>query len=455
MLLRGENVLSSWISRELRGGKHYPGGEEEVIEGTIRDLNSEFMTIHGELSEKVFKVAKAPARKIAEEYNVPLSLAIVACQIELDGILPTETACELLRREYLRLKVTDYAVPPIDSSELDFSVKEGKWIEYLYKKFSRQINDKTGTMATLEGMLKSKELPTEKILMIVEQRDRITRGLISPIIREWVSSHRKATAFLGALVMAEAILKTPNELEKQRPLLTIKVEEVRGILNMLKSALEASDFSSWSSREMEPVNREINRLKESLCQMDSPVESMSETGFAELIAQLIPTRSTSSAPLEKGSYLIVTSPTPKYGELKPLLEDPYDFLERDIRLAARRDDSKSFLLKTVEKVHKVLTGDKNPPIEVALDMALRMNDRFGGTHSLGKDEMIAKLGTFAQKEQTGESTVTEKIDLKSLYRYLTDYFLENFSRLQSANPTEQPAEEKTRKRQAEPRGNTP
>jgi hypothetical protein len=453
LIARGENVLSSWISKELKGGRHYPGGEGAEVEGTLRDLNSEFKTIHGELSEKVFKVAKAPAKKIAEKYNVPLYIALVACQIELDGILPEETACKLLQREYLRLGATDYAIPPIDSAELDFSVKEGKWIEYLYKKFSRQINDKTGTMTTLENMLKSTELPTEKILVIVDQREKITRGLISPILREWVSTHRKATAFLGALVMAEAILKSPNELEKQKPLLTSKIEEVRGILNRLISGLESSDFSSLSSREIEPVKREINHLKESLSQMDSPVESMSETGLAELIAQLIPTRGTPPAPLEKGSYVIVTSPTPKSGELKPLLDDPYDFLERDIRLAARRDDSASFMLRTVEKVHRVLAGDKNPPIEVALEMVMRMSDRFGETPNINKDEMLAKLNTFVSKEQIGETGLREKIDIKSLYKYVADYFLENFSRPQNTKPAGQPTEEKAREEQAEPAGN--
>jgi hypothetical protein len=442
--------LSSWISRELRGGKHYPDGEEKIVEVALCDLNAEFKTIHCELSEKVFKVPKPMARNIAEEYQVPLSLGLVAYQIDLDGILSKETACELLRREYLRLKDTDYGVPPIESAELDFSVKEGKWIEYLYKKFVRQINDKIGTMTMLESMLKSNELPVEKTLMIVTQRDKITRGFISPILREWISSHRKATAFLGALVMTEAFLKSPNQLEKQKPLLTMKIDEVKNILSRLKSALEASDFSSWSSREMEPVKREISHMTESLSQMDYPIESMSETGLAELMAQLIPTRSGSPAPLEKGSYLVVTSPTPKYGELKPLLEDPYDFLERDIRLAIHREDTEDFMLKTVEKVHKALAGDKNPPIEVALNMMMQMSDRFGATQNLSKDEMLAKLGAFAQEEQSSEPTATNKIDSKSLYRFLATYFIENFVKLQSAKPTGQHGEQRTPEKQEEP-----
>jgi hypothetical protein len=428
---RGENVLSGWINKELRGGRHYSGEDEEVVQSTLKDLNAEFKTIHGELSQRVFKVAKPPARKMAEAYGVPLALGLVACQIDFDGILSAETACELLQREYLRLKATEFAVPPIESSELDFSVKEGQWIEYLYKKFVRQINDKTGTMTTIEGMLNSKELAIEKILLIAEERNKITVGLIAPILHEWVSSHRKATAFLGALVMAEAFLKSPTKLEKLRPLLSSKVEEVRKILDKLKSALEASDLSSWSSREAEPLKRRISHVKDSLSQLDSPVESMPESGLSELLTELIPHKGTAPAPLEKGSYLTVISPTPKYGELRPLLEDPYDFLERDVRLAARRDDSKEFMLRSVEKVHKVLAGDKNPPIEVALNMIVRISDRFGATQKPSRDEMLAKLGTFVRKEQTSDGAVTEKIDFDSLYKFLSGYFLENFAKPQN------------------------
>lgn len=446
--------MSSWIDRELRGGKHYPTGHEELVEGTVKDLNAEFKTIHGELSQKIFKVPKPPAKKMAEAHSVPLALGLVASQIDLDGILPAETACELLQREYLRLKTTDYAVPPIESSELDFAVKEGEWIEYLYKKFVRQINDKTGTMTTIEGMLNSEELPTEKILMIVEERDKTTRGLIAPILHEWVSSHKKATAFLGALVMAEATLKSPNELEKPKLLLSSKIEEVRNILDKLKSALEASDLSSWSSREMEPLKRRITHVRDSLSQMDSPIESMSETGLAELIAQLISTKTTSPAPLEKGSYLTITSQIPKYGELQPLLEDPYDFLERDIRLAARRDDSKEFMRKSVERVHKVLTGDKNPPIDVALNMVIQMSSRFGRNDKFSKEEMLTKLGTFVRKEQTTDLKITEKTDFNLLYDFLAKYFLATFAELQRANQDEHPEEQETTEKHQESTGST-
>ncbi|WXG42652.1 MAG: hypothetical protein WED04_00850 [Promethearchaeati archaeon SRVP18_Atabeyarchaeia-1] len=421
--------MSQWIRKELRGGKHYPGGDEETVDNTIRDLNTEFKASFGEFSQKIFKVPKPDARRIAEKFGVPLALGLAAYQISMDGILSSDVACELLRREYLRLGKTDDAIPPIESSELDFSVKEGQWTEYLYKKFSRQVNDKTGIMTTIAGMLDSKELPLEKVVVILQERDKITRGLIAPILHKWVSSHRKTKAYQGALALAEAILQSPTKYEKLE-VLSARVGEVRAILSKLKSALQAADFSSWSSREMEPLKRNISRMEDALSQMNPPVESISEAGLAELIAQLIPIRSTPPASPEKGSYLTVVSPTPRDGGLPPLLEDPYDFLERDIRLAARRDDSKEFMRKAVEKVHKVLSGDKNPPIDVALNMIMNMNDRFNGAQKLNKEEVLAKLGTFVQKQQTDDLEIIEKIDLSSLYNFLSDYLLETCGRLQ-------------------------
>jgi hypothetical protein len=416
--------LSDWVKRELRGGKHYVGGDETA--NTLHDLNTEFKANFGALSQKVLSVPRESASKIAEAHSVPLALGYVAYQIEADGILPADVACELLEREYVRLKATDYAVPPIESSELDFAIKEGQWIEYLYKKFIRQINDHIATVTTVEGLLASNDVPVEKIFMTIYERNKVTRGLIAPVLHEWKSSHRGTTASQGALVITEVILKSPNKSEKARLALTKKIDEVRTMLGKLDSTLKTVDFTSWSNREMEPVKRIVAGVEASLKEIDSPFELMSEETLAELIVQVVSKESSPPAPLEKGSYLVVTSPPPKYGELPPLLKDPYDFLERDIKLAKRRDEQHEFLLKTVKKVHKVLLEENNSPLDVAINMIMEMHDRFGETSKPSREELLSRLGSCVHKEQTEGSKVMEEIDFESLYSLLSDYFMENF-----------------------------
>jgi hypothetical protein len=422
----GRNHLSNWIKKELRGGKHYPGGEYEGIDSTLHDLNEEFKTSHGELSQKIFRVPRDLAKQLAEACEVPLALGIVAYQVHFDGILTEEVACELLRREYLRLKGTNYAIPTFESAELDFAIKEGQWLEYLYKRFVRQINDRIPTMTTIEGLLNSNEISIEKILMIIYERNKITKGLIAPVLHRWVSTHRGTTAFQGALVVAEAILKSPVKSEKARLALTTKADDVRKIFDKLKCALKVADFSLWSPRELEPIMRNINDIEDSLSKVDTPFETMSEASLAELMFQLIPTGSASPAPLEKGGYVVVTSPVPRHGEIGPLLEDPYDFLERDIRLARQRDDSEEFLLNAVQKIHQVLVEKNGSPVEVALNMIMQMHERYSAVKKPEREELLMKLGTFVQKEQTEDLKVTEKVDFDSLYSFLSKYFIETF-----------------------------
>jgi hypothetical protein len=422
----GEKKLSTWIKKELRGGKHYPGGEFEQVDDVFHDLNAEFKTVYGEFSKKILNVRRELGRSLAEDYNVPLALGIVAYQVELDGILASEVACSLLKREYLRLKATDYAVPSFESAELDFAIKEGQWIEFLYKKFVRQINERAPTIATIEGMLASDDIPIEKILMIIYERNRITKGIITPIIRQWVSTHRETRAFQGALAIGEAIMKNPGRSEEVRVALTDKVEKVHKVFDRLKATLKIADFSQWSPRELEPITRNINDIEESLSKVDSSFETMSEPSLAELVFQIIPTGSASPAPLEKGGYVVLTSPIPRHGEIAPLLEDPYDFLERDIRLAKQREDTEQFMRNSVQKVHRVLADKNGSPAEVGVNMIMQMHDRFGLTKKPDRDELLTKLSSLMKKEQTEDLEVKEVIDLDAIYSFLSNYMIETF-----------------------------
>lgn len=420
----GAGNLSDWVKRELRGGKHSFG--EDETGSALRELNTEFKANFGALSQKVLSVPRELARKIAEAHSVSFALGLVAYQIEADGVLPADVACELLEREYVRLKATDYAVPPIESSELDFAIREGQWIEYLYKKFIRQINDRIAPVATVEGLLTSNDIPVEKIFMTINERNKVTRGLIAPVLHEWKSSHRGSTSSAAALAITEVILKSPNKSEKAKLALRGKIEEVRTMLGKIHSILKTVDLTSWSNREMEPVRRITTGVEDSLKEMDSPFESMSERSLAELIVEVVSKEGAPPAPLEKGSYVIVSSPPPKYGELPPLLKDPYDFLERDIKLAKRRDEPHEFLLKTVKKVHKALLEENNSPLNIAINMIMEMHDRFGETNKPSREELLKRLGSCVHKEQADDSKAIEEIDLDSLYKFLSDYFMENF-----------------------------
>jgi hypothetical protein len=421
----GEKNVSTWIKKELRGGKHYPGGEFEQVDDVFHDINAEFKTVYGEFSKKILNVRRDLGRQIADEYDVPLALGMVSYQVEMDGILNSEVVCSLLKREYLRLKATDNAVPSFESAELDFAIKEGQWIEFLYKKFVRQINDRISTIATIEGMLGSDNIPLEKILMIIYERNRITKGVITPVIHQWVSTHKATRAFQGALAIGEAITKDPGGSEKVRLALTDNVEKVRKIFDKLKATLKIADFTQWSPRELEPITRNINDIEESLSKVDSPFETMSEPSLAELLFQIIPIGSASPAPLEKGGYVVVTSPIPRHGEIAPLLEDPYDFLERDIRLAKQREDTEQFMRNAVQKVHRVLADKNGSPAEVGVNMIMQMHDRFG-IPTPDREQLLTKMNTFVKKEQTEDLEVKEVIDLDAIYSFLSNYLIQTF-----------------------------
>jgi hypothetical protein len=161
---------------------------------------------------------------------------------------------------------------------------------------------------------------------------------------------------------------------------------------------------------------------------------MSEPSLAELIFQIIPTGSSSPAPLEKGGYVVITSPIPRHGEIAPLLEDPYDFLERDIRLAKQREDTEEFMRNAVQKVHRVLANKNGSPAEVGTNMIMQMHDRFNLNKKPDRDELLTKLNSFVRKEETEDLEVKETIDLDATYDFITEYLVETFIRARSTEP---------------------
>ncbi|MHA1713051.1 MAG: hypothetical protein ACTSW4_03255 [Candidatus Ranarchaeia archaeon] len=338
---------------------------------TLKQLTEEFEKTFGDLEEKSRRISDARAEALAKKMDCPVEVARIAIQIGEDLLIDADTACKLLLKEYNRLNAMGYGIPPVLTYEINFAVLEGRWIEFLYSKLSRQLEEKTREISNFESALRDtdvKAMPKEQVLEFLSLRRNISEKLLKPVMLKWLDEHVDSSPLEMGAAFAAAILRTTydkviDKLEKGR-----------------LSALEIYDFlwdvvkdTSIESTAIENARVEIDKMRKEL---QKKIDDLGIEGFAEVIIQVAPKKKVAVS--QDSKYIFVHTPLSRKGMVGPELVTPTDFLERDILLSKRRQEpERSELLRnTISSVLKALMAKNIDEIQATVQMLTEMQKRF-------------------------------------------------------------------------------
>ncbi|MHA1772023.1 MAG: hypothetical protein ACTSYL_04045 [Candidatus Thorarchaeota archaeon] len=309
-----------------------------------RGLVSEFQEKYTNLRTRAFRVPIDHARRIAEEYDCPLQVAIIAYLIDMDNILNLRNAIDLIAFELQRRALVREEIPNIPGNILEFAINEGKWIEYIYGKFSREMEIKTRNIANLESALNTENATAEQALIVLRERSRVAGGIIAPLVQEWLKEHPKSTSKDALVAFGPALTKWPRATFLGR--LPVLRRRNQALFRLLLKVLATASDSTTVDSIMGSVRTVIEDLSQDL-------SKLSPLAVGHLLLHMVP------KPLGRGDksrYIEFGAASTRGSKAEPDMTSPYDFLERDIYLAKRRPDEEQerYLVQRISRVLHVL-----------------------------------------------------------------------------------------------------
>lgn len=377
-----------------------------------RMVTKEFEETYGDLAEKATKIPDEKADELTKKLNVPLEIAKIAIRLELDGVIDAEDACRILMNEMKRLKKLDFEVPSISTYLFNFAVKEGKWIEYLYKTFRKEAEESVRNLINWEYIMSDEKAISEgSIINFLNERRKVIEEVIEPVMAEWLKSHRNSSYLDAALVLVSALEKVDKEKAKEM------LEERKNQLQQFLTRIYDRIKDVKGIKLFEHIKDRIAAIIEDL---SKPVSDLMKESYLELVLNSIP------RPVPRKNqvshYVFIGGPITRGGKVEPDLVKPTDFLERDIKLARRRhgEDQTSFLMNSVERVLKALVEQGTELEDAVVHVIKEIYARFNaGEPPIPEiEEKVKELVRQSREEKV-------KVLSKFLFNHLTNKFVRN------------------------------
>jgi hypothetical protein len=335
----------------------------------LTEITKEFEDRYGTLESKVDRLSDQIAEQIATQYNCPVSFAKVAYQIELDGVVDAKEACEEIIVEYNRRNGVGAPVPSIYSHEFTFAISEGQWIEYLRKTFSKELEQDIRDLANLErAVLDGNEKSAEKMIQLLEERIKIIKEIIYPVISKWLNDHSHTKPIDAATVISSAL----KQLSRSEAYFLLKNGKTK-LFSTLNTVLPVLESNKDDSQEVERVFQDYSIVFDEL---EKPLDFISKRSLCEIILEIAP-RPRIIEPTDQGSFLVFHTPY-NNGLIGPELTDPADFLERDIKLARWREKEErdNSLRTAITKVYKAVRYQGLSQLHAGALIVSKLNPRF-------------------------------------------------------------------------------
>lgn len=373
-------------------------------------LIREFADKYANLRERSRRVPIADAKKIADEYSCPLEIGIVAYLINLDGIMGIREAVNLLSSELQRRTNVGEDVPNLGGNILEFSLLEGRWIEYIYGTFVRELELKTRELANLEASIDVETPPIEKVVSVVNSRSRLAETFVSPAVQTWLGEHVKSNTedVLTAFCLAVTKWKLATLKGKMLQLRRRNQAFFRRLKVILATASESAT-----------VDVVMKRIDDTIQALGADLSRMSVSSVAHFILHIAP------RPMGRGDrsrYVDVGMSSTRGNKTEPDMTSPFDFLERDVQLARRRTDAErsEYLSQRISRVMRVLRYQGNTTAQVVEKCVLELRNR------LHIDEASA-AGVIERSRQELANTPSDRQDeiaVKLVFEYISTYALE-------------------------------
>lgn len=384
-----------------------PDIQKLAVESRQR-LVEEFAEKYANLRERIKRVPDADAQKISETLSCPLEIAIVAYLINMDGMMTVKKAVGHLSDEFERRATVGEDVPNLPGNIMEYALLEGKWVSHIYGSFVRQIELKTRELANLEEGIDESEMEAERALSIIAARTKISETFIAPVLDEWLKDHPKANS-LGALtVFGQGITKW------NKRTLTGKFIQVHrrnvALFRILRESLVAASDSYT-------MDASIKRLDTLIEELGSPFEEMTVRATSHLLLHIVPRRATGRG--DRSRYVAVGVSSTRGNKAEPDLTSPFDFLERDVKLAKRRKDTEreEYLKEKISRVLRVLKYQETTLTDSLEKCLTEIVDRMD-LENVNLDETIA-----SSKEELVNTPESERVSLitKLIYNFVASY----------------------------------
>ncbi len=375
---------------------------ESLAKSSRQKLVDEFTEKYANLRERMRRIPIDDANKIAERYSCPLQVAIMAYLMEMDGIISARKSISLMAQELSRRFAVGEEVPNLPGNVQEFVLIEGRWIGHIYGSFSRDLELKIRSLSNLEVALNNEDLTVEMALSIFDARNKLALGYIYPIFETWLHDHPKANSEDVLMAFGPAITKwNPNTL---RGKLNFLKRKNLAFFRRLKVLLQNAEDSAT-------VDYTINRISMLIKELEEPFSRMNLSALAHFVVHIIP-RTVGRGDMSRAS--VVISPSTRGFKAEPDMNSPFDFLERDIRLARRRYEAERerYLKDRVGRVLRVLLHQ-----EKTLEQATRISiseiiDRLK-VEGVTIEETMSLYGQAISEEspiETFEDTVSFIVD---------------------------------------------
>jgi len=382
---------------------------EKIAVQSRQRLIQEFAEKHTTLGERARRLPVSSAQEIADKYGCPLQIATIAYLIDMDGITSAKKAVVLLSSELFRRESIGEGVPNLPGNVQEFAVEEGRWIYYIYGSFSREIEVKVRELANLESVIDEDELPVEKAISLLNARIKVAETFLMPVIQTWFKDHSKGTSEDFLLFIGPAITEwNENTLRGKITRMKRRNQAIfRRLVSIIASASDSMTMDIYSER----INNLINEL-------DSDLRNLPPRAIAHLVLQIAP-RPT-GARGDRSRYVEFGTGSTRGNKAEPDMVSPFDFLERDIRLAKRRsvDERSAYLSERIARVLKVLKYLGNDSFG-SLEQCLReIVDRFE-INGLNIDEIAENMkDSFSNARQEEYNNIAVKLIYTFVERYV-------------------------------------
>ncbi|MHA2004632.1 MAG: hypothetical protein ACW960_11060, partial [Candidatus Thorarchaeota archaeon] len=321
-----------------------PDLEKLAVESRQR-LVQEFAETHADLRERSRRIPTSEAQQLSENLSCPFQIATLAYIIDMDGILGAREAVNLLSAELERLASVGEEVPNLPGNVMEFALAEGRWIEYIYGKFIREMDMKVRELANSEMFLEEDSPAVEKAVALIWSRSKVAETFVAPLVEAWLNEHKKSTTEDMLAFFGPAITKWKKSTLKGK--LAHLQRRSQAFFRKL-SAILSSDTS-----ESATVDQSTKRLNDLVEALGKPLDEMSIKAAAHLLVHIAPRKIGRG---DKSAYVAVGAASTRGNKAEPDLSSPFDFLERDVLLAKRRpeEERREFLQDRIGRVLRFL-----------------------------------------------------------------------------------------------------
>jgi hypothetical protein len=342
-----------------------PDIQKLAVESRQR-LVQEFAEKYANLRERVRRVPEADARKISEDLSCPLEIAMIAYLINMDGIMGVKKAVGLLSAELQRRATVGEDVPNLPGNIMEFALVEGRWISHIYGSFVRQLELKVRELANLEEGIEGTSIEVERALSIIAARTKMSETIIAPVIEEWNKEHPKSTGKDSLISYGQAITKWNIST------LNGKFIQVQRRNQALFRVLRESLLTASDSFMMDAA---INRIDTLIEELGRPFDEMTLRAISHILVHIAPRQTTGRG--DRSAYVSVGVSSTRGNKAEPDLSSPFDFLERDVKLAKRRqgEERDEYLKEKIARVMRVLRYQENTHAESVEKCMIELVDR--------------------------------------------------------------------------------